>query len=122
MKLIFFCGLAAFFLTSCGSVRYTRYNGSQQDWPVARGAAVQNDLPVAVYHGPPARPYRVIGWVQVDNGWRGAWREERNLHRAADEAKSRGANAIILLDNSRALAGSQAGAGSRRAVIAVELL
>ena len=67
-------------LTGCATADFTPYVGEQQKWPTAKGAFVttinsydgpgrsgsgkQYTLPV--YFGPPNRPYRVLGSVDVD--------------------------------------------------------
>lgn len=87
-----FLALITVMLSSCAQVNYTTYVGPQQDWPFATGAVVQQQFALPVYNGPPERPYRVLGWVEVDNT-RGA------MKFAVKEAANRGADAVILLES-----------------------
>ena len=82
-------------LCGCTQVNYTSYVGQQQDWPFATGVVVQRQFALPVYQGPPDRPYRILGWVRVDN----ARSKVRGLKFAVAEAARRGADAVILLNN-----------------------
>jgi hypothetical protein len=82
-------------LCCCTQVNYTRYVGQQQEWAFATGAAVQRQFGLPVYYGPPDRPYRVLGWIRVEN----ARSKARGLKYAVAEATRRGADAVILLNN-----------------------
>ena len=98
MKALFLsCTALAF--CGCTQVNYTTYVGQQQDWPFATGAIVQNRFALPVYQGPPDRPYRILGWVQVENARGALWRRSGGVEYAVKEAAKRGADAVILLGN-----------------------
>src|SRR5437763_14915551 len=93
-----FVALFAFVLCGCANVEYTAYSGRQQNWPVASGSFVQRKYDVPLYLGPPDRPYRVLGYIQVEapigiyeTGY------SETLRPAAREAARHGADAIVLL-------------------------
>ena len=99
MKALFLaCSTLAF--SSCTQVHYTSYVGQQQDWPFATGVIVQRQFALPVYQGPPDRPYRVLGWVRVENARGALWRKSGGVEFAVKEAAKRGADAVILLGNS----------------------
>jgi hypothetical protein len=91
--------LLAFFLCGCANVEYTAYSGRQQNWPVASGSFVQRKFDVPLYVGPPDRPYRVLGSIEVaapigvfETGY------SETLRPAAREAARHGADAIVVLE------------------------
>jgi len=98
MKALF---LASITLVICGctQVNYTAYVGQQQDWPFATGVIVQRRFALPVYQGPPDRPYRILGWVQVENARGALWRKSGGVDFAVKEAAKHGADAVILLEN-----------------------
>lgn len=105
------------FLWSCTEVNYTRYVGQQQEWAFATGAAVQRQFSLPVYQGPPDRPYRVLGWIRVEN----ARNKARGLRVAVAEAARRGADAVILLNNTAPISVQPAREENAR-VIAIKFL
>ena len=80
-------------------MHYTAYVGQQQDWPFATGVIVQRRFALPVYQGPPDRPYRILGWVQVENARGALWRKSGGVDFAVKEAAKHGADAVILLEN-----------------------
>ena len=52
-------------LTGCAVADFTPYQGAQQNWPTARGAFVSTQYAVPAYHGYPARPYIVLGYLDA---------------------------------------------------------
>jgi hypothetical protein len=98
MKALFLAGITLV-LCGCTQVNYTAYVGQQQDWPFATGVVVQRRFALPVYQGPPDRPYRVLGWVQVENARGALWRKTGGVEFAVKEAAKRGADAVILLGN-----------------------
>ena len=100
MKTLFLaCITLAIFGCTQTQVNYTSYVGQQQDWPFATGAIVQNRFALPVYQGPPDRPYRILGWVQVENARGALWRKSGGVDFAVKEAAKHGADAVILLEN-----------------------
>ncbi len=95
-------------LCSCTQVNYTAYVGQQQDWPFATGAIVQKRFALPVYQGPPDRPYRILGWVQVENARGALWQRSGGVEFAVKEAATHGADAVILLGNSSNTSGTLA--------------
>jgi hypothetical protein len=96
MKVLFLACITLV-LCACTQVNYTAYVGQQQDWPFATGVVVQRRFALPVYQGPPDRPYRVLGWVEVENARGALWRNTGGVEFAAKEAAKRGADAVILL-------------------------
>jgi len=92
-----FLGCITLVVCGCTQVNYTAYVGQQQEWPFATGAIVQNRFALPVYQGPPDRPYRILGWVQVENARGALWRRSGGVEYAVKEAAKRGADAVILL-------------------------
>ena len=86
-------------ICSCTQVNYTSYVGQQQDWPFANGALVHRRFALPVYEGPPERPYRLLGWIEVENARGTLWRKSGGVDFAVKEAARRGADAVILLRN-----------------------
>src|SRR5438477_6225973 len=101
-------------LTGCATADFTPYVGEQQRWPTAKGAFVttvnsydgpgrsgtgqQYTLPV--YFGPPNRPYRVLGYVDVDTPVGRLFEQSTQvttLKPAIREAGQHGADAIIVI-------------------------
>ena len=122
MKKILVAWIASLFC-SCTQVNYTAYVGQQQDWPFATGAAVRREFALPVYQGPPDRPYRVLGWVQVENARRGMWRRSGGVEFAVREAARRGADAVILLPSQTGVSGRSVPVGEGQArVIAIKFL
>ena len=99
--------LLVFFLCGCAQVDYTAYSGGQQNWPVASGSFVQRKFDVPLYLGPPDRPYRVLGSIEVEapigifeTGY------SETLRPAAREAARHGADAIVVLERGTNISGS----------------
>jgi hypothetical protein len=59
----------------------------------------------AVYFGAPDRPYRVIGYIEVETPPAGMFQKPESVEPAVREAVKRGADAIILLENTTDIAG-----------------
>jgi hypothetical protein len=98
MRPSFFVALFTLAVCGCANVEYTAYTGSQQNWPVASGSFVQRKFDVPLYLGPPDRPYRVLGYIEVEapiGVFETGYGE--TLRPAAREAARHGADAIVLL-------------------------
>jgi hypothetical protein len=103
-----FVSIAAL-LTGCMSnVDYMPYTGAQQKWPTASGALVSTKYAVPVYRGLPDRPYIVLGAVASSHGQTWLWTDAQAeaMEAAANEAKKRGGDAIVLENSSREYAGT----------------
>jgi hypothetical protein len=83
---------AALTLSSCATAEFHPYQGTQQAWPTAPGAFVDNRYTIPTYYGYPPRPYLVVGSVNSHT-----LRPNRFavLSYAANRAKAMGADAII---------------------------
>src|SRR6266480_4249492 len=99
--------LLALLFYGCANVEYTAYSGRQQNWPVASGSFVQRKYDVPLYLGPPDRPYRVLGYIQVEapigiyeTGY------SETLRPAEREAARHGADAIVLLGSETNVTGT----------------
>src|SRR5215469_7814240 len=84
MRPIPFIALFALLLCGCANVEYTAYSGGQQNWPVASGSFVQRNFDLPVYLGPPDKPYRVLGYTEVESAplrsaavWREGWKASK---------------------------------------------
>ena len=100
MKTLFLaCITLAIFGCTQTQVNYTSYVGQQQDWPFATGAVVQTRFALPLYQGPPDRPYRILGWIEVENARGALGLRSGGVEYAVKEAAKRGADAVILLRN-----------------------
>jgi hypothetical protein len=106
--------LFAAVLTGCATVDFMPYTGAQQNWPTASGALVSTRYAVPVYRGLPPRPYVILGAVAASHGQTWAWSdaESEAMASAANEAKARGGDAIILQGSSREYAGTYSTGGA----------
>lgn len=106
--------LFAAVLTGCATVDFMPYTGAQQNWPTASGALVSMKYAVPVYRGLPPRPYVILGAVAASHGQTWAWSdaESEAMASAANEAKARGGDAIILQGSSREYAGTYSTGGA----------
>jgi hypothetical protein len=87
-------------LSSCTTSNFTSYEGAQ-NWPVSQGALVDRKYAVPVYYGPPQQPYIVIGLLELGNATAGT-----EVGAAANKAKQRGADAIIVLSHGSGYVGT----------------
>jgi hypothetical protein len=89
-------------------VEYTAYSGGQQNWPVASGSFVQRKFDLPVYFGPPARPYRVLGYMETESAPLAVWEtgKSESIKPAVKEAIKHGANALVLLASGTNISGS----------------
>ena len=95
-------------LTGCATTDFMPYTGAQQKWPTASGALVSTKYAIPVYRGLPDRPYIILGEVAASHGQTWLWTdaESEAMEAAANEAKKRGGDAIILQGSSREYAGT----------------
>lgn len=74
----------------CHHVQYSPYTGQQTQWPTAPGAFARDHAGILIYHGPPEKPYAVLGeFTGVDMG-------DRSL---ASLARSKGGDAVFVTDS-----------------------
>lgn len=107
MKNLLLLTLSAALLAGCETTEFLAYSGAQQNWPTAPGAMVAANLAVPVYYGLPSRPYRVLGEIATSKGQTWAWSDVQSeaMTQAADEAKKRGADAIIVISRDASVTG-----------------
>jgi len=100
--------LLALLFYGCANVEYTAYSGRQQNWPVASGSFVQRKFDLPVYLGPPDRPYRVLGYMEVESAPLAVWETGKNesIKPAVKEAAKHGADAVVLLASGTNISGS----------------
>jgi len=99
--------LIAATLAGCANTEFIPYAGAQQTWPTAPGSFVDTKLAVPVYYGLPPRPYRVLGEVTTEQGHTWLWTNVQSeaMEKAAKEAKTRGADAIIVMRRDASVSG-----------------
>jgi len=109
-----FATLCVLLLTGCANVDFMPYTGAQQNWPTASGAIISTKYAVPVYRGLPPRPYIILGEVAASHGQTWLWTdaESEAMEAAANEAKKRGGDAIILQGSSREYAGTVSSGGA----------
>lgn len=93
--------LCAWFITGCVPVRYSEYTGKDSSsylgtWPVASGTMAETSYTIPVYRGWPEKPYQVLGSVSIADPNKNWMQDEGVISAAAHEAKSHGANAIVI--------------------------
>jgi hypothetical protein len=103
-----FVAFLTFILWGCADVEYTAYSGAQQNWPVASGSFVQTKFDLPVYFGPPDKPYRVLGYMEVQSAPLAVWEsgKSESVKPAVQEARKHGADAVILLNSGTNVVGS----------------
>ena len=75
-------------VAGCAQVDYTPYSGDQSAWKVAPGAFSKTVNGLPVYYGLPDKPYTVLGRLTT---------VDAPVDRQAWEAKSRGADALVIM-------------------------
>lgn len=83
-------------LCGCASTRYIPYSGAQQDWPTAPGSFMESAA-VPIYHGLPPRPYVYLGLITIQERT-ALTRSSAAARRAAEIAKSKRADALLVLE------------------------
>jgi hypothetical protein len=84
--------LAALFCVGCAHPTWMPYVGGQQSWPTSPGAFTDTNRAVLVYYGYPPVDYVVVGQINL---W--SQNEVKGLVGcAANEAKAKGADAVIV--------------------------
>lgn len=91
-KLLISSILGALFCIGCAHPNWVPYSGAQQNWPTSPGAFTDTNRSLIVYYGNPPADYVVLGQISLwsSSGFSGL------VARAADEAKLRGADALIV--------------------------
>jgi hypothetical protein len=110
-------------LTGCATADFTSYEGTQQNWPTARGTFVRTvnsyngpgrsgtgrQYTLPVYFGPPDKPYSVLGYIDVETPvgrlFEGS-AQTSTLKPAVRVAGQHGANAVVLLASGTNVIGS----------------
>lgn len=100
-RIILLVPLCVFLFTACVPVRYSEYTGKDSSsylgtWPVASGTMAETSYTIPVYRGWPERPYQVLGSVSIADPNKNWMQDEGVISAAAHEAKSHGANAIVI--------------------------
>ncbi len=95
-----------------GDTAFIAYEGSQ-DWPDGKSAMVIKDYAVPIYLGLPGTGYQVLGRIYdkrtsgfdaVGRGFDEAFGKEKYRMRAcANQAKLRGADAVLVTDDQRVI-------------------
>jgi uncharacterized protein YbjQ (UPF0145 family) len=80
----------------CATADFTPYHGSQQNWPVASGAFIDNKHTVPVFYGTANRPYDVIGYLKAETD---AFRNTQSqvIDFMAHRAREVGGNGLIVV-------------------------
>ena len=95
--------------TSVGDTQFAAFEGSQS-WPTGEGAQVISDYAVPIYVGLPTKHYRVLGRIFVSAEGvevvgrafdEGLGSEKRRLRHVANQAKQRGAEAVLVTSDER---------------------
>lgn len=94
--------LLASLVVGCTSTNFLMYQGTQQEWPTSPGALAEEREGVPIYHGLPPKPYDVLGELDLR---RTHVLAPSTLGKAASEAKKRGADAVIVLDQGKEFMG-----------------
>jgi hypothetical protein len=86
-----------------GNTSFITYEGDQQHWPVSSNALVETDWPLPVYRELPGRRYKVLGRVigtqqhLIGRAFaEGLWSDRDRLRDACQQARRRGADAVLL--------------------------
>jgi hypothetical protein len=93
-----------------GDTSFMAYEG-EQNWPTSQNAAVINDYAVPIYIGLPTKPYKVLGRIYdprtegievVGRAFDEGLEPEKRRHRnCANQAKQRGADAVIVTNHEK---------------------
>ncbi|CAG0968481.1 hypothetical protein MYXO_01161 [Myxococcaceae bacterium] len=95
-----------------GDAHFISYEGDQK-WPTAPGTETIGSFAVPIYIGLPTRPYRVIGRIYDPRTTgigvvgrvfaEGLFSEKNRQRDVANQARFRGANAVLVTDDRRVL-------------------
>jgi hypothetical protein len=95
-----------------GDAAFLRYEGAQS-WPTGPGAQIISDFAVPIYLGLPSKPYKVLGRVYDDRTTgigvmtrafsEGLFSERDRQRDCADQAKSRGGDALLITNDERVI-------------------
>lgn len=86
--------LGALILSGGALADFKPYVGAQQRWPTSPGTFMDTKYAVPTYYGPPARPYRVFGYIDATTA---PARRRGVVAFAARRAKELGGDAIVVL-------------------------
>jgi hypothetical protein len=95
-----------------GDAAFLRYEGAQS-WPKGDRAQIISDFAVPIYLGLPSKPYKVIGRVYDERTSgigvmtrafsEGLFSERDRQRDCADQAKSRGGDAVLVTNDERVI-------------------
>lgn len=96
-----------------GDTKYLAFEGDQPSWPTGENAEVNKEFSVPIYYGLPAKPYKVLGRIYDDRRSgigivgksiaEGIAPEKDRQRDCANQAKYRGADALLVTDNEKVL-------------------
>jgi len=98
--------------TKTGNTTFLAYEGAQS-WPTGKTTEANKDYSVPVYIGLPDKSYKVLGRISddrtsgvdvMDRGFDEAFgKEKRRMRNCANQAKSHGADAVIVTDDEKVI-------------------
>lgn len=94
-----------------GDAHYVAYEGAQQHWPTGKAAQVINDYAVPIYLALPDKRYKVLGRIYdprksgiglIGRAFaEGLFPEKDRQRDCANQAKYRGADAVLVTDDEK---------------------
>ena len=90
-----FSWVLASLLVGCTSTTFLTYQGAQQEWPTSPGALAEEREGVPIYHVLQPKPYDILGELDLR---RTHLLAPTTLGKAASEAKKRGEDPVIVLE------------------------
>lgn len=94
-------------LSGCSFIQFYPYEGVQKKWPTSEGSFADTGGKVPVYIGFPPRPYTLLGMVNSNFAADAPQWAKRNQW--CHQAKKFGADAVVILTQEQAYAGTVGG-------------